>query len=614
MSPELGNYNLNLYRAMSIRQKLSGMSVLKNRSIIPPKLRLKELKQVFSRLGIRQKIAYGYALAIGIAVIGATAANLIENYYQERAKKQLTESQEIISLLNKLESAVLQAHTQTPKLLPLLTEPIRLELEYSRFLEYIAAVNRILNKTKSLLDSEASKNQDTLLALEDNKKLKLSIQTYIDSIKEYSQRLEIITKGVDLSTIKQERVQVATLVNINAKSNLIDLKINKVSQEMSSLIADIQQKEANKTLQILDKANEIGDLVLYVSLLAAAAIGAVLAYYTSRVIAYPIEATTKVAQQVTKESNFTLQAPVITEDEVGLLTTSLNQLIQRVLEYTKELKQAQSQLIQTEKMSSLGQMVAGIAHEINNPVSFIYGNVQHINGYVNDLLELVHLYEQKYPKPNPEIQDLIERIDLEFIAEDLPKSLTSMKVGAERIRQLVVSLRNFSRLDEAELKAVDLHEGIDSTLVILNNRFKEKIQLHKRYGNLPLVECHPAQLNQVFMNILSNAIDALLNTDQPNKQITIQTEALSPDEVMIKIRDNGQGIPAEIKQKIFDPFFTTKPVGKGTGLGLSISYQIIENHGGQICCNSVLGEGTEFTIVLRTSKAIALAVKQPVSS
>jgi two-component system NtrC family sensor kinase len=265
----------------------------------------------------------------------------------------------------------------------------------------------------------------------------------------------------------------------------------------------------------------------------------------------------------------------------------------------EELQQDQAKLIQSEKMSSLGQMVAGVAHEINNPVNFIYGNIDHVNSYAQDLLNLLELYQKEYPNPTATIEEEIEAIDLDFLTEDLPKTLSSMKMGADRIRKIVLSLRNFSRLDEAEMKPVNIDEGIDNTLLILNYRLKQGIEVIKEYGNLPLVECYPAQLNQVFMNIISNAIDALLEQESNyNKQITIYTASVDSNQIQVRIRDNGSGILPEVKAKLFDPFFTTKPVGVGTGLGLSICYEIIEKHGGKIDVISKPGEGTEFVIYL----------------
>jgi signal transduction histidine kinase len=277
----------------------------------------------------------------------------------------------------------------------------------------------------------------------------------------------------------------------------------------------------------------------------------------------------------------------------------------------QELQNTQAQLIQTEKMSSLGQLVAGVAHEINNPVNFIYGNITHISEYAYELLELIHLYQDELPNPGDKIQKKVEEIDLEFLLEDLPKILNSMKIGAQRIREIVLSLRTFSRLDEADMKEVEIHEGIESTLLILQNRLKAKlehpkIEVIKEYGNLPLVECYPGQLNQVFMNIINNAIDALDSYNDKRSQqeiqnhpsqITIHTELVNNNQVLVKITDNGPGMNQDVKQKLFDPFFTTKPVGEGTGLGLSISYQIIvQKHCGKIQCISEPGKGSEFWI------------------
>ncbi len=298
-------------------------------------------------------------------------------------------------------------------------------------------------------------------------------------------------------------------------------------------------------------------------------------------------------------------------DSVQANASSANAQALQLENALADLQRTQGQLAQTDKMSSLGQLVAGVAHEINNPVNFIYGNLNHTSRYVQNLLEALDLYKQSYPEPIPAIVRFLDEIDFEFLKEDLPKMLTSMKIGAERIRQIVLSLRNFSRTDQEGRKPFNIHEGLDSTLLILQNRLKAygerpAIHLIKCYNDIPVVNAYAGQLNQVFMNILSNAIDAIdENFQQKNggDEISIITELKQPTSenqqaaVVIRIVDNGHGIPEDIRKKLFDPFFTTKPVGKGTGLGLSISYQIVvERHQGRLECFSTIGKGTEFRI------------------
>jgi len=289
-----------------------------------------------------------------------------------------------------------------------------------------------------------------------------------------------------------------------------------------------------------------------------------------------------------------------------------SQQAQQLSNTLTELQNTQAQLIHTEKMSGLGQLVAGVAHEINNPVNFIHANLNHASEYTKGILDLLKLYEQTYPNPTPEISELTQDLDIEFLAEDLPKLMTSMQVGTKRIRQIVLSLRNFSRLDEADMKMVDIHEGLDNTLMILNHRLtatpeRSEIEIIRKYGDLPQIECYAGQLNQVFMNVLVNAIDALEAASEERKLQTVKTnpnhiriqtqlDKLTQDAI-VQIYDNGIGMCDEVKRRVFDHMFTTKPVGKGIGLGMAIAYEIVvEKHAGSIQVNSTLGRETEFTI------------------
>ncbi|MBD2200727.1 MULTISPECIES: hybrid sensor histidine kinase/response regulator [Calothrix] len=304
--------------------------------------------------------------------------------------------------------------------------------------------------------------------------------------------------------------------------------------------------------------------------------------------------------------------------KISHLTRTLEHRVQeRTAQLTKsvqDLQQTQLQLVQSEKMSTLGQLVAGIGHEINNPVGFISGNCSHIEQYMNDLLRLINLYQEKLPDPDPDIDDLVEEIDLDYLTEDLPKLLASMNQGINRLKEMSLSLRTFARSDISSKIDYQIHEGIDSTLMLLQHRLKgngdrSAIKVVKQYNELPPIACYPGQLNQVFMNIIANAIDAFeecndnqhaLQTTTKPQTITVTTSVDAQAEtVTISIQDNGPGMVPEVLARIFEPSFTTKPVGKGTGLGLAISHQIIvSKHNGQINCLSHPGQGTSFIITL----------------
>ncbi|WP_246559834.1 MASE1 domain-containing protein [Leptothoe kymatousa] len=305
------------------------------------------------------------------------------------------------------------------------------------------------------------------------------------------------------------------------------------------------------------------------------------------------------------------------EQRVEQRTEELNSKNVALQDTLKTLQKTQLQMVQSEKMSALGSMVAGVAHEINNPITFVHGNIEHVNGYTQDLLALVDEYQRAYPQPTAAISQKLSEVELDFLQSDLEKVMTSMKLGSDRIRNIVLSLRNFSRLDESDCKLADIHTGLDNTLLILRHRLTlqdnlGKIEVLTQYGNLPMVNCYPGQLNQVFMNLLSNAIDALeayVRRQQQESRITVFPQIVvstkvEHNQVQITIADNGPGMPEHVRSQIFHPFFTTKSVGQGTGLGLSISYQVItEKHRGKIWCESELGQGTRFMIQIPIAAA-----------
>lgn len=445
----------------------------------------------------------------------------------------------------------------------------------------IAAESERLNVAVQLFDAEITKVKQSL-HLHANP---VQVEPLIENLNALDEAMKTMISEANLifSDIEKDQPQIA-----GQRMAYMDQTYHHINQLLNNLRHNINTIQYQELIRQQDSLNTLRYCELAIAIVLTLMIASITLY--GHKLACRMQISLKEREKAFKQ--------------LKQVEASLREQTEK-LEYSfAELKTMQSRLVESEKMSALGVMVAGIAHEINNPINFIHGNLRHAEEYCKDLLSLVNLYQDQHYGPDSRIQDKIDEIDVEFIQEDFPKLLDSMQSGTARIREIVKSLRTFSRLDEAEFKEANLHEGINSTLLILNNRLKGRpgfnsINVVKHYGIIPFIDCYPGQLNQVFMNVLSNAIDALEECGKQKIQptITIHTEVLENHSVCIRISDNGSGMPESIISKIFDPFFTTKSVGKGTGLGLSISYKIVvENHRGQIRCHSILGRGTEFII------------------
>ena len=595
----------------------------------------------FRSLNIGQKIAFGYLVAIGVGVLGTVTGTFIGDYFQYQAIKIERQVDEEVELFNELKSAILRARTHEQHFIALLEKPKKLKKEYNSFLKHA-------NETKEGWDElESFSKEITASKIKHSTQVVDFLKTYNGVPESYFEQVDELIKKLDLANLKSpQQIQTSQKLLLDFTSSPIALKFDAISDELSEL-AEIAEDDDEEADEALVQAQKTRRMIVLSTNLTSIVLAVILALHTTKTITLPIKKLTEIAEETTTTSNFDLQAPVTTEDEVGVLAISLNQLILRVqyllqeqkeaqeklelynltlekkvTERTnklattlKELQYTQAQLIQKEKMSSLGQLVAGIAHEINNPVNFIHGNLEYTKDYLQDLLSLVELYQSEFPDPTEVIEEELENIELEFLQEDLPNILSSMQTGSERIREFVKSLRTFSRLDEADYKRVDIHERIESTLMIIQSRLKAdpkrcEIEVIKNYGKLPLVECYAGQLNQVFLNLFVNAIDVLEEKIQKTNntpffvpQISISTKISTSERIAINIADNGLGMTKEVQEKIFNPFFTTKPVGQGTGLGLAVSYQIIvDRHHGELNCYSTPGEGTEFAIAIPVSQ------------
>jgi signal transduction histidine kinase len=578
-------------------------------------------KLEFKGLRISQKIALGYFAALGIAIVGTGAGVIAGDRFYQQAREAQEQALDEIKHFQDLQKQMLQIQAQQQQLLPFVKNPSLFRVKHARLFRRINEFEQFWAN----FESGESEAESGPFENAHHRKTSEFIRTTLAVQQNYFKQLEDITLLIDQSysqsaaAVDRAKMQLAEFAN-----RPIALQLEDVIDQLTTLI-DTTYQEIKTAGEQANTANRVRLNIIGLSMLGSIAVAAILAFLISRALSRPLQITTGIAQQVTQEDNFDLQAPVTTQDEIGALTTSLNELIQRMKQLLLEQKASEAQLVQSEKMSSLGQLVAGIAHEINNPVNFVHGNLDYAYEYAQDLIHLVQLYQFHFPHPPQVIQDEVAAIDLDFLTTDLEKLLRSMRVGTQRIQEIVLSLRTFSRLDEATYKATNLHEGIDSTLLILQHRLKAQsnrpeIQLLKEYGQIPLVECYSGQLNQVFMNLLANAIDVLEETCQRQNQtdqcqpaptIKIETKLTNSQTVEIRIADNGLGMTEAVRTHLFDPFFTTKPVGVGTGLGLYISYQIVvDKHNGQLTCNSAPGKGAELVIQIPLQQPQAV-VKQP---
>jgi len=555
-----------------------------------------------TRSSIVYKIGWGYAIAIGVAVLGITSGLTIGNYWEKQRQKFADEDHDSGVRLANLEITLLQARSRYQLLPAFLDNPVKFEETKQNLETDMKTIRKLIEEINSSPDySNDYRKHDNLQQL---------IIIYHKVVENYFQELEKVIQNNSPSSFSEDIPKKQQLF-LEFSRNEVTLKVD----DFSRLIRKMREEEfaeSRSSKEDIQKAKKLQLKIVIISIISSVFLAILFAIYTIRAIFRPIKELTSIAQKVTEEANFDLQIDVKSNDKIGILSQGFNQLVQEVKSLLEQQqKSTEAQLLQSEKMSSLGRMVAGIAHELNNPINFISGNLVHATSYLKDLLEILAIYQREIPQPPVAVLDKAEEIELDFLVEDLPQLLESMKVGSERAIAIILSLKDFSRLDEAKPGAVDIHICLDSTLLILNNRVKKGVKLVRNYGQIPTIEGYMGQLSQVFMNLLTNALDSLdenlrLREKSGEKnyepEIIITTQKINEDFIEIKITDNGTGIKSENLPQIFEIFFTTKPRGVGTGLGLTITHQIItEKHHGTINCHSEVDRGTEFIITLPIS-------------
>ncbi|HEY9623346.1 MAG TPA: ATP-binding protein [Crinalium sp.] len=574
-------------------------------------------------LSIGQKISFGYIAALGVAVLGTSSGIALGEYYHYEAKEHREDVEQEVRILQALQSELAFTQIHERVLAAQLQELQRHSGQQTILLsafrsEYAKLRSHAKDGVETWSNLKASYREATVIETEEELAVFQDMLKRHDDIPHrYIELVNELAPTVERATRQPGDLAALQLVLKELDQHSLSGDFRQFMQQSESLF-DTVLAEEQEVEESIENVERLKTQIIIGSLICSVAIAMLLAALTRWLIVRPIKAATQVAQQVTQDDNFDLQVPILSQDEIGIMATALNAMIQRVKHLMVQQKLAEAQLVHNEKMSSLGQLLAGVAHEINNPVNFIHGNLVYARQHAEDLLRLIRLYQQEYPKATPSIQAEIDAIELDFLQKDLSKLLDSMEIGSHRIRKIVKSLHSFSRFAEADIKSTDIHDGLNSTLMILQHRLKGRagqphIQIVKNYDALPPVQCYPDQLNQVFMNLITNAIDVLEDHNQRRSPddlkvdpgvIQICTQACSNNWVKIRIIDNGPGIPEKIRSKLFDPFFTTKPVGKGTGLGLSISHQIVvEKHQGKLYCHSRPGQGTEFVIEIPTASS-----------
>lgn len=549
---------------------------------------------------LKHKLIGGYAIALGVASLGTLNGVWLGNHYQQRAltlRNQIASEQKFLS---QLQIDILFNHP-AKQLIPHLHSPEDFQRESQALLNRIESIKTDVTLYNRQPSHAVLTELPPLL-----KDYEFTLERVLDKTYTFVDTVEPLIGQEGKS--KTSRSILLELLRSPEFTEFIEFP-----RQLFPLSQKANGYEAMAGLALQD-AEALRMRVILSSLALSIVISSILSWYLSRAIAQPLAAVTQTAQQVTRDENFDLRVMVNTDDEVGSLAIALNQLIYQVGTLLEQQRQSASmqELFQNEKMAMLGRMVSEVAHEINNPVNCIHGNLKHADVYIDDLFSLLKVYDASIDPAPEAVLAKAEDIDRSFIEEDLPKLIQSMAAGAERARQIALSLRNFSRLDAAAPTEVNLKTCLDDTLLILSNRLKRGINVIQSYDEVPPIQGYSGPLYQVFTNLIGNAIDALLEAEINNPEISILSKlGADGSTVEIQIQDNGPGIAEEHLPHIFEALFTTKPVGSGTGLGLAISQQIIEQkHQGQLTCHSTLGTGTTFTVILQIQMPAPHNVRQ----